>query len=474
MKCLIIAKNSQVIKDNLADIFPHINFETCSDLAAAAGRYDIVLLSRFLCDRKKLPGVALKFALARIVLLVGDLDEDCRAYLKAAKNSGLTDYVSGKLPGDRPYTLLQALAAGREEVHELEEAQEKKQVNLLKQETVRLETPKQEEKLVQMEQGETLAQKQATLMLEIESLRQEIAAQKNLKLPVCQSEKQIPAMDRKSTLVIVAANKGGVGKTTTTATLAIALANAGVPVTVVDLDFRGANISVFFGLTPAQGIDSLCGHSGASLEYLVPRLLVETRYRNLKVFPGVINRALAPREMFTAQELLAIINLLKSISPVVVVDTPPGFWVHEYLFDTFVSSDMLLAVVDQSSFSKDDVKSYAPYLFSMGVSPEKIKIVLNRFSPKLSRAREIEKFFAESVSSKEKPRIIATIPNDWDAHIIKSSRSEAVGLEDSENQWHQVAAEVAARSGFHYGQKVNHKRTLKEILKPNLMSLWKK
>ncbi len=471
MKCLIIAKNNQVIKDNLADIFPHIRFETCSELASAAGRYDIVFLSRFLCDRKKLPEVALKFALARIVLLVGELDEDCKAYLKTARNSGLTDYVAGKLPGDRPYTLLQALAAGREEVHEeqVSLANEEimhpgakfletvEQVNLPEQETVRSKA--------QLEQGEILAQKQATLMQEIERLKQEIEAQKNLKLPVYQNKTQMPARNRKSTLVIVAANKGGVGKTTTTATLAIALANANVPVTVVDLDFRGANINVFFGLTPTQGIDSLCGHSGVSLEYLLPRLLVETRYRNLKVLPGVINRALAPKEMFTGQELVEIINLLKSISPVVVVDTPPGFWVHEYLFDTFVSSDMLLAVVDQSSFSKDDVKSYAPYLFSMGVAPEKIKIVLNRFSPKLSRAREIEKFFAESVSSKEKPRIIATIPNDWDAHIIKSSRSEAVGLEDPQNQWHQVAREIATMSGFQYAKKVNHKKTLKEILR---------
>ena len=485
MRCLIIAKEAEVIIDNLLNIFPDIDFGVCADIDSASGRYDVILLSRFLCNRKRLPEIATRFALSHIVLLVGELDEDCMAYIKVAKSSGLTNVVSGKLPGDRPYTIMQALQEAIDEGVSNEPQEDTKPINLLDQpeqeEPAQIFKLEQEEPIQKISEQKILEQddvfmRKEMLLREIKKLTKELEntpvqgkiIQKPLKPAPVIREK---ASSSKSTLITIAANKGGVGKTTTAATLAIALANARVPVTMVDLDFHGANVCVFFGLTPSRGIDSLSGLSDVAIKHQLPGLLLETKHENLTVLPGIVNKSVVPKELFSSEELLNIVKTL--ISPVVIVDTPPGFWAYDYLFDTFVSSDMLLAVVDQSSFSKDDVKSYAPYLFSMGVSPEKIKIVLNRFSPKLSRAREIEKFFAESVSSKEKPQIIATIPNDWDAHVISSSRSEAVGLKDPKNQWHQVAGEIAAMSGFRYGQKVNHRKTLKEILKPNLMSLWK-
>jgi flagellar biosynthesis protein FlhG len=87
----------------------------------------------------------------------------------------------------------------------------------------------------------------------------------------------------KSVIIPVASGKGGVGKTFVTANLAIALAELGHRVIAVDMDFGGANLHSFLGLSNRHpGIGDFLKARTAELE----ELLVPCQTPNLHFLPG--------------------------------------------------------------------------------------------------------------------------------------------------------------------------------------------
>ena len=96
--------------------FSDWTFDVCMDSRSmkelADESIDVLVLSRFLqgSDPIKLVSkIRLFFPSADIVLLAGQLTESSRAYVRAANKAGFHNIVTGKLPGDRPYTLMVAL-----------------------------------------------------------------------------------------------------------------------------------------------------------------------------------------------------------------------------------------------------------------------------------------------------------------------------------------------------------------------------
>jgi hypothetical protein len=118
--CLIAAEESiaGLIGNNLKRInnFSEWTFEICTDAARLTDwserGVDVLVLSRSLPGGDPinlLSQVRSSFPAAHIVLLVGQLTESGRSYMKAAEGSGLRNTVVGKLPGVRPYNLMVAL-----------------------------------------------------------------------------------------------------------------------------------------------------------------------------------------------------------------------------------------------------------------------------------------------------------------------------------------------------------------------------
>lgn len=442
MLCVIATEPevSDILKRNLERMYPAITFEVChntADLSAWAQRKPtVLLLSRFLPGqdlRKYLKEVPLLFPSTHTVLLVGDVDEDCQAFLRLAKGHGLSNYVTGPLPGDRPYTLAVAFRQERETWREVELA-----------DTGGVAAVPGE---VRSPAGETVAD---------QDHHQDAGAKQD------EQEATEPifvrhGVVRRGLLVLTVANKGGVGKTTATATLAVALANAGIETIAADLDLEDSNLCDFFGLEPAQGIERLMTDEGGHPVPQFGRVLVQTRYRNLKVLPGMLNDTIAPGALpglFDSGRIAGVISAALEQASVVIVDTPPGFWAKSWLLELFPMADIVLAMVDQSAFSRQDCKKYIPFLMQMGVAPEKTRIILNRFSPKLQNARAIEKAFrsglGKDIPAAKLPRIAATIPEDWNAHALQGFKGRPVGLDDARSQWHQLAEEIAVAAGYKY------------------------
>lgn len=237
-------------------------------------------------------------------------------------------------------------------------------------------------------------------------------------------ERDTPADKTGCRFVLTYSNKGGVGKTTAAVSIARVLAECGVKTALCDFDFGGPDVAEYFDLKPERGMESLAEAD-----------LVQVA-ENLRVLPGPVGVDV-PR--FSGEELLeAVERLCREF--VVVGDTPPAPWEKEFLHPLFARADVVFAVVDQSKFSVRETESYAPTLLAMGVKPENIRIIVNRYSPKLASLREIERAFCAGFKKgvRALPRVIAAIPEGWEKQVKAGYRGELLHREE----WFKAAREV--------------------------------
>jgi MinD-like ATPase involved in chromosome partitioning or flagellar assembly len=415
MRCVIAAEPgaAEVIKENLRRRFPEWEFEAFTDagqlFSRSGERPDAVVVSRFLPGDsaeilRRLPA---EFPTSHTVLLVGVLNEQAKAYVRLAARHGLTNVVTGKLPGDKPYTLFAALTQARQELLEVEEG---------------------------LEWEEEEAEEEAAAGFPAAGLDRGREAGKR-----CDG---FPVRRQDGKLVLVAANKGGVGKTTAAIALSLALSRSGIRTCLCDFDFGGPNIAVFFDIKNKPGIEKLTGKS--HVERFAKELLVKVE-NNLVILPGPMDRTLP---YFEPGQLAEIVDFLAQ-EYLVIGDTPPEFWTKPWLDGLFPRADLVLAVVDQSKFSEAETKDYAPKLVLMGADPSRIRIVCNRFSAKLHSVKKVEAFFNAGIKAKKDlPRVIAAIPEAWEDFVKKGYRGEVAGLDDPSSPWQRLAGEVAKELGL--------------------------
>lgn len=537
MRCLICAENgaAELIKEDLmkTGLYKNWEFVTCGDaremLGYARERPDVLVVSRFLPGMdpvELLDRMPTMFPASHIVLLAGRVDEKGRGYIKAAAKRGLVNVVTGKLPGNRPYTLLEALTANREGESILEDEAdgEENDEKIARNggfdnsgalgnsdhdkepgETTKAGEPfkvpsRQENKITGACANAGISEKPSqrddfdfilssvyeTPVSGRLSFGREGSREAGIGMRVSPPKpspgrgtgfqgrpardvsgraKNVDNFARKgrSILVLTAANKGGVGKTTVAITLAVALARAGIPVALWDLDLGAPDVATFFGIKNVLGIEAL---PGREIRHQVVESLLVNVEENLYVLPGPMDKTLPA---FESGEIAGIAQVLLSMFSVVIGDTPPEFWTKGWLEEIFPMADKVLAVVDQSKFSEAETAAYAPCLISMGVSPEKISIILNRFSHKLHNARTVEKYFCsgfkKEVPARILPKVVATIPENWETYAQKGYKGEVAGLEDAYSQWHNLAGEIASMAGYSYSKPEVDKRGMFKFFK---------
>ncbi len=125
-------------------------------------------------------------------------------------------------------------------------------------------------------------------------------------------------------IVTVFASKGGCGKTTLATNLATAFARSGRRTCLVDLDLAFGDVAITMQLQPQRTIADALGLS--ALDGTAVRSLVTTHSSG-------VDAILAPVEPGTAEAVSAeligdLLEVLKTLYDVVVLDTPPAFTEH--------------------------------------------------------------------------------------------------------------------------------------------------
>ncbi len=129
--------------------------------------------------------------------------------------------------------------------------------------------------------------------------------------------------------IVIAAHKGGAGKTTVTVNLAAALAALGRRVLVVDVDPQGT-VAAALGVEPDKpGLyEALSGQVG------IREAIVATSYAGLGVLPSDLDLAGAevelPRRAGWQDALSQLLAPLDGVCELALVDTPPGLGVLSF------------------------------------------------------------------------------------------------------------------------------------------------
>jgi pilus assembly protein CpaE len=174
-------------------------------------------------------------------------------------------------------------------------------------------------------------------------------------------------------MICIVGPKGGTGKTLTACNLAVALAEKGKRSIVVDLDLQFGDVGIAMGLSPDRTIYDLA-RVGGSLD-------PDKAEDFLTSHPSGARVLLAPSRpdqagTGTVEFLRELYAALRTRHDFVIVDTPPGF-TPEVIASIDLASD-LLVVGMLDALSLKDTKLGLETLSLMGVSPDQIRLVLNR------------------------------------------------------------------------------------------------
>ena len=174
-------------------------------------------------------------------------------------------------------------------------------------------------------------------------------------------------------LVCVLGPKGGTGKTLVASNLAVALARRDLRVVLVDLDLQFGDVGLALGLAPERTIHDLA-KAGPPYDHdkLDRHLMVHSSGVKVLVGPTRPDQASA----ISVDLLRDAYASLRTMSDIVVVDTPPGFTAEVIATIDLATSACIVGMLD--SLSLKNTKLGLETLDLMGFPTENIALILNR------------------------------------------------------------------------------------------------
>lgn len=172
--------------------------------------------------------------------------------------------------------------------------------------------------------------------------------------------------------IIVANQKGGVGKTTTVVNLSAYIAGAGKKTLVIDLDAQGNSCS---GLGVEKG-EAAHGLYEALLGMIDAReIVVETEVKNLFVIPSNIDLSGAQVEMVEMEKrefkLKSVVDRVKGDYDYVLIDSPPSLGL--LTINGLVASDAVMIPIQCEYYALEGLSQLL----------KTINLVKHRLNPKL-------------------------------------------------------------------------------------------
>ncbi len=184
-------------------------------------------------------------------------------------------------------------------------------------------------------------------------------------------------------LITVFSAKGGCGKTTVSTNLAATLAKTGHRVCLVDLDLAFGDVAIALQLFPERGIADLAARSGR-LDRTSVAGAVTNHSPNLDTLLAPVEPGAA--EAVSADMVSELLQVLKGMYDVVVVDTPPAF--TDQVLTAFDASDHMALLTTLDIPALKNLKLSLETLDLLGYSRDRFHIVLNRADSKVGLAIE--------------------------------------------------------------------------------------
>ena len=181
-------------------------------------------------------------------------------------------------------------------------------------------------------------------------------------------------------VITVFSTKGGAGKSVIAANLAVVLARRSArPVVLVDADLQFGDIAVMLKLAPQHTIVDAVGSIDRLDASLLQNLLVKHEPSGVFVLPAPLEPAFA--DQIGADEMVRIVEMLRTFADFVVVDTPAYF--NDVVLGLIEVSDDVLLVAGMDIPNIKNVKIGLQTLRLLNTPMSKLRLVLNRANSKV-------------------------------------------------------------------------------------------
>jgi pilus assembly protein CpaE len=181
-------------------------------------------------------------------------------------------------------------------------------------------------------------------------------------------------------VITVFSTKGGAGKSFVATNLAVLLARrSDAPVCIVDADLQFGDVAVMLKLVPQHTIADAVASITRIDAPLMKSLLVRHESSGLYALPAPTEPAFA--DQIRADDVIKIIDMIRSFCSYVVVDTPSYF--TEVVIRLLEECDDIVLVAGMDVPNIKNVKLGLQTLRLLNVPIAKVKLVLNRSNSKV-------------------------------------------------------------------------------------------
>ncbi len=264
-----------------------------------------------------------------------------------------------------------------------------------------------------------------------------------------------------ATVIAVANQKGGVGKTTTTANLGAALTVRGKKVLLVDLDPQG-NLTSSFGLE--KNVERTVAESLLDRHTPLPIMPVsngaavpvrdagfEVRYHKLAVVPSAVSLASAEAQLMN--KLGRELRLRDQLAPVehdydyILIDTPPALGV--LTINALVAASKVIIPTEARFFSLQGLQMLEESIEEiLYLNPrlEVLGVLLSKMDRRLKEERQVAEYLRERWGTRVFITEIGTNSKILEAGSAGTSVFHYVGAEKAVEAYLALADEVLARA----------------------------
>lgn len=197
---------------------------------------------------------------------------------------------------------------------------------------------------------------------------------------------QLGELGRVSTIF---STKGGAGKSMLATNLAVSLARRSErPVVLVDANLQFGDVAVMLKLAPQHTIVDAVASIDRLDASLIQSLLVRHEPSGLLVLPAPLEPAFA--DQIRAEDMVRIIEIIRSFAAHVIVDTPAYF--NEVVLGLIEISDDIFLIAGMDIPNIKNVKIGLQTLKLLNTPVEKLHLVLNRAKSKVRlEVNEVER-----------------------------------------------------------------------------------
>lgn len=211
--------------------------------------------------------------------------------------------------------------------------------------------------------------------------------------------------DRTGRILTVFSNKGGLGKTTIAVNLALALSEAvGKPVALVDLNFQLGDITTFLDVEPKQTIVDVARNIGRVDAAYLEGSLAQYATDRARLYVLADPLQVEDAEELTADQINAVLTVLRATFEYVVIDTTPSFDAKTLCALDLADYILMVSIVNLPSIRSS--QRLLNLFERLGYPAQKIKLILNRYMPD-------EEITLEDVEETLEHPVFWKIPNSY-------------------------------------------------------------